>query len=31
MPGPAGASYVTPAQLTQYLPASVLNLATGAQ
>jgi hypothetical protein len=31
MPGPSGASYVTPAQLSQYLPASVLNLATGAQ
>ena len=28
MPGPGNASYVTPAQLPQYMPLAVLNLAT---
>lgn len=31
MPGPAGAPYVSVAQLAQYLPAATLNLATLAQ
>lgn len=31
MPGPNGASYVTPAQLGQYLPAAALALATSVQ
>ena len=31
MPGPGGASYVTPVELAQYVPAQVLSLSTSAQ